>query len=131
MTDRLARALALIDVANAADPAQEDGRPAALLYGERMSAELDRLFPDDVFDFIKIDVQGSELDILKGGKNLVSRARALLLEVATSDYNPGAPRKEEVVAYCLANGFKQAITVEVIVHPVTRQPIQEDVLFLR
>lgn len=92
---------------------------------------LDHLFPDDVFDFIKIDVQGSELDILKGGKNLVSRARALLLEVATSDYNPGAPRKEEVVAYCLANGFKQAITVETIVHPVTRQPIQEDVLFLR
>jgi len=32
-----------IDAANANDPNQDDGRPAALLYGERMSAELDRL----------------------------------------------------------------------------------------
>jgi hypothetical protein len=42
---RLDRALALIDAANAADPGREDGQPAALLYGRRMTAELDRLFP--------------------------------------------------------------------------------------
>ncbi|MEF3048978.1 DUF4202 domain-containing protein [Tabrizicola sp. L79] len=41
----LARALQAIDAANAADPGQEDGRPAALVYGERMSVELARLFP--------------------------------------------------------------------------------------
>lgn len=47
MTDpRLTRALAAIDTANAADPTLEDGRPAALLYGERMSAELAHLFPE-------------------------------------------------------------------------------------
>lgn len=40
MTDRLHRALALIDAANAADPKGE-----ALDYGQRMSAELARLFP--------------------------------------------------------------------------------------
>lgn len=44
--DRLTRALAAIDAINAADPNVEDGRPAALLYGERMSAELERLSPD-------------------------------------------------------------------------------------
>lgn len=97
----------------------------------RSTDTLDHLFPDGVFNFIKIDVQGSELDILKGGKNLVSRASALLLEVAISDYNPGAPSKAEVVDYCRSIGFPQALTVETIVHPVTRQPIQEDVLFLR
>ncbi|MFN0114775.1 MAG: DUF4202 domain-containing protein [Paracoccaceae bacterium] len=43
---RLSPALAAIDAANAADPTREDGRPAALLYGERMTAELARLFPD-------------------------------------------------------------------------------------
>ncbi len=41
----LARALDLIDAANRADPTPEDGRPAALLYGERMTTELQRLFP--------------------------------------------------------------------------------------
>jgi hypothetical protein len=40
MTDRLTRALALIDAANAADPKGE-----ALTYGHRMSEELARLFP--------------------------------------------------------------------------------------
>ena len=42
---RLETVLAAIDAANAADPGAEDGRPAALLYGERMSAELARLDP--------------------------------------------------------------------------------------
>jgi hypothetical protein len=45
VTARLEAAFAAIDAANAADPTPEDGRPAALVYGERMSAELDRLFP--------------------------------------------------------------------------------------
>ncbi len=40
MSDRLRRALALIDAANVADPKGE-----ALIYGQRMSTELARLFP--------------------------------------------------------------------------------------
>lgn len=45
-TVKLAAVLAMIDAANAADPQREDdGRPVALVYGERMSAELGRLFP--------------------------------------------------------------------------------------
>lgn len=42
----LDQALAAIDAANQADPTQEDGQPAALLYGQRMSQELARVFPD-------------------------------------------------------------------------------------
>ncbi len=42
----LDRAIELIDAANAADPTLEDGTPAALLYGQRMSVELERLIPE-------------------------------------------------------------------------------------
>lgn len=42
----LSAALAAIDTANAADPHREADQPAALLYGHRMSAELDRLVPE-------------------------------------------------------------------------------------
>ncbi|MEI4471839.1 DUF4202 domain-containing protein [Frigidibacter sp. MR17.24] len=42
---RLDQVLDRIDAANAADPTQEAGEPAAKLYGERMSAELARLVP--------------------------------------------------------------------------------------
>jgi hypothetical protein len=46
MTGNLMAALAAIDAANSADPTEEAGQPAALIYGQRMSAELQRLFPD-------------------------------------------------------------------------------------
>ena len=42
---RLAATLAAIDAANSADPTLEDGHPAALLYGRRMSEELARILP--------------------------------------------------------------------------------------
>jgi Domain of unknown function (DUF4202) len=42
----LQKAFESIDAANRADPSLEDGRPAALVYGERMTAELGRMFSD-------------------------------------------------------------------------------------
>jgi hypothetical protein len=61
MTDRLTRALALIDSANRADPTLEDGQPAALLYGQRMTAELSRLFPD-ASDILRIAARGQHVE---------------------------------------------------------------------
>jgi hypothetical protein len=58
---RLAAALAAIDAANAADPTLEAGEPAALLYGQRMSAELDRLFPD-ASDALRIAARGQHIE---------------------------------------------------------------------
>lgn len=56
MTGAVERALAAIDAANAADPKGE-----ALLYGQRMSAELDRLFPDAP-DVMKIAARGQHVE---------------------------------------------------------------------
>ena len=61
MTDRLARALDLIDAANSADPTVEDGQPAALLYGQRMTAELARLFPA-ASDLLQIAARGQHVE---------------------------------------------------------------------
>ena len=45
--------------------------------------KLDNLFEDNaVFDIIKVDTQGSEIDILRGGKDLVNKALSNLPEVA-------------------------------------------------
>lgn len=41
-----AQAFAAIDAANASDPHPENGQPAALLYGQRMTAEQRMLYPD-------------------------------------------------------------------------------------
>ncbi|WP_422038542.1 DUF4202 domain-containing protein [Roseibium sp.] len=54
-------ALSAIDEANAADPNLEDGEPAALLYGRRMSAELERLYPD-ASDPLRIAARGQHIE---------------------------------------------------------------------
>lgn len=45
-TKRLLSVLQAIDIANAADPTSEDGQPAELLYGRRMTDELACLHPN-------------------------------------------------------------------------------------
>ncbi|WP_353473205.1 DUF4202 domain-containing protein [Salipiger sp. H15] len=53
--------LSEIDSANAQDPTVEGGQPAALLYGERMSAELARLFPD-ASEVLQIAARGQHVE---------------------------------------------------------------------
>lgn len=56
MSDRLQRALDLIDRANAADPKGE-----ALIYGQRMTAELARLFPG-ASEALRIAARGQHVE---------------------------------------------------------------------
>jgi len=58
---RLEKALALIDAANAADPNIDAGRPAALLYAARMTAEVSRIFPD-ANDILRIAARGQHVE---------------------------------------------------------------------
>ena len=62
---RLEEVLAAIDGANAADPTigrdGDDEYPAALLYGKRMSAELDRVFPD-ASELLRIAARGQHIE---------------------------------------------------------------------
>lgn len=57
----LTAAIAAIDAANQADPTLEDGRPAALLYGERMTAELSVLHPD-ASDVLQVAARGQHIE---------------------------------------------------------------------
>jgi len=65
----------------------------------RFTKKLDTLFPNKSFDLIKMDVQGSELDIIKGGSLVIKNTKYLLLELQTAEYNKGAPRAEDVISY--------------------------------
>lgn len=59
--DRLTATLAAIDAANAADPNRADGIPEALLYGQRMSAELARLLPH-ASELLQIAARGQHIE---------------------------------------------------------------------
>lgn len=88
---------------------------------------LDTLFPDETFDLIKMDVQGAEVDIIKGGTGLISRANSLLLEVPYQDieYNIGAPNRSEYFNIMEELGFMKHEVVDDI------RGLQQDILFTR
>ena len=90
--------------------------------------KLDDLFePDSEFDLIKIDTQGSELDIITGVINLCKKAKGILLEVSLTQYNQGAPLYWEVLTFMKEFGFRpEAILDESRNHGSH----QQDILFI-
>ena len=82
---------------------------------------------DDGFDLIKMDVQGAELDVIRGGLPIVRNSRYLLLELQTHNYNLGAPHFEEVVAFLMGEGFAVVDIVDLMYSG--DKLIQVDVLF--
>jgi len=58
---KLKTALAAIDAANAHDPDVSEGKPAAQLYGQRMSEEAQRLFPE-ASEPLKIAARGQHIE---------------------------------------------------------------------
>jgi FkbM family methyltransferase len=72
----------------------------------RITNTLDNIYDDTfIFDLIKMDTQGSELDIIKGGKNLISRTKAIILEENEFRYNFGAALHSEIKQYMESIGF--------------------------
>ena len=96
----------------------------------RRTTTLDVLFPTQSFDFIKIDCQGAELEILKGGKSLVERASVILLECPfAGQYNEGCPSFYEYIQYMDSIGFTPFDISEI--HSAADMTIQIDILFIK
>jgi len=90
--------------------------------------KLDDLFElDSEFDLIKIDTQGSELDIITGGINLCKKAKGILLEVSLTQYNEGAPLHEEVIQFMSDFDF---IKTEILDEARNHGSHQQDILFI-
>jgi FkbM family methyltransferase len=69
---------------------------------------LDSLLTGDVIPppgFMKLDVQGYELEILKGGQLALAAAQAVLLEVNVYHLSPEMPIVVDVLNYMQAHGF--------------------------
>jgi FkbM family methyltransferase len=80
-------------------------------------------------DFIKIDVQGAELDVLMGGTTSINYAKIITLELAICNYNSGAPNFSQSVEFMINKGFIPFDVVEY--HQMHGSLVQIDLAFMR
>jgi FkbM family methyltransferase len=99
----------------------------------RTVATLDSLTLDLVGEnnFLKIDVQGYELEVLKGASNSLNAFEAILLEVAIIEINEGAPLLHDVITFMTERGFSASEVLEIHRRPLDKATSQIDVLFIR
>lgn len=69
-------------------------------------------FDGEPIDFIKLDVQGSELDILKGGEKTIKNTQFVSIEASLVEYNQGAPLIGDIVDKMRDYGFHIVDIVE-------------------
>lgn len=80
-------------------------------------------------DFIKIDVQGAEIEVMNGGLEAIQHAKAILLECPVTQYNIGAPVFDDYLKFMDKIGYFPSMLVED--HQIGGQLVQVDILFLR
>ena len=115
---------------------------ASSLYRERSDAPmtpitvpmttLDKILPPSLASplFLKLDVQGGELDVLRGAEAALKKTEVVQLEVALLPYNEGAPTPLEVFNFMDGRGFA-IYDIAGFVRPNARDLAQIDVIFVR
>jgi FkbM family methyltransferase len=81
--------------------------------------------------YVKLDVQGFELEVLRGAEETLVQADALDVELSLTRLYDGAPLMDDVVDYIGARGFSLIETEPTFIHPKKRKTLQVDGLFVR
>lgn len=80
--------------------------------------------------FLKADVQGAELEVLRGAVDTLTRCEVVQLEVAVAAYNDGAPTMLEVLTFLAEREFAP-FDIGGLVRPNGIDLVQMDLLFAR
>ena len=108
----------------------EENSPLERRSESRTTQTLDSVLQGRKIDFLKLDVQGFELEVLKGGTETLNHSRAVVLEVSLLEINKGAPLFAEVIGFMHARGFEVCDILELHRRPLDKATNQVDVLFV-
>ena len=79
--------------------------------------------------FLKLDVQGAEVEVLDGGSKTLDRSDLVQLEVALLPYNEGGATFLQVINYMDQRGFVP-FDVAGMIRPTGAELVQVDMLFV-
>jgi FkbM family methyltransferase len=99
-----------------------------LVVEKRVGEKLSDLFTTNQFDLIKLDTQGSELDIICGGLDICQAAKGIIIETSLNRYNEGAPLYDQVIEFMHSIGFEQKEEISIFHYGSI---FQKDILFIR
>jgi len=80
-------------------------RKAEYILSSTLENELNDLNLTSTNNMIKLDVQGSELDILKGLNKYISYFEVIILETSVKEYNENAPLFIDVINFMNEKGY--------------------------
>jgi len=93
---------------------------------------------DDVFTspptspvLLKIDVQGYEMNVLKGGDRVARAADVVIIETTFTPLYKDQPLFAEIYDYFVARGFRYAGNIEQLISPKNYQILQADAVFIK
>ncbi len=82
-------------------------------------------------DLLKLDVQGYELEVLKGATKTLNSVNVILMEVALLRINKGAPVINEVLSFMEQKNFVPYDVCSLIRRPLDHALWQIDMIFVR
>lgn len=80
---------------------------------------------------LKLDVQGYEINVLKGAKRLLQDVEVMLLETSVLQYNKGSPLTGEVLTYLESIGFQVLDVLELHHGGPSNMLLQIDFAFIK
>jgi len=82
-------------------------------------------------DLIKLDVQGYELEVLKGATDALRKTQAIIMEVSFFPFQTGMPMFNEVIHQLSEYGFVVHDILSLFFRPLDSSSAQTDLLFLK
>jgi len=93
---------------------------------------------DDIFTsipasplLVKIDVQGYEMQVLKGGEKTINAADVIIIETTFVPLYKDQPLFADIYSYFTSRGFCYAGNIEQLLAPINNQILQADAIFIK
>lgn len=80
---------------------------------------------------VKLDVQGFEVEVIRGGRQAIAGADVVISEVSYVELYEGQPLVGDVIREMEAIGFKFSCISDMRTHPETNRPLYGDAVFVR